>query len=141
MEENCKQQKARFLSGLSLLITSSAPTGNRTPNLLIKSQLLCQLSYRRWEKGNDTVRVLGIEPRTHGLKGRCSTKLSYTLINGSHFNKKNLKCQYTFSYFIFHSIKIRIRIHSSSDFSHIEEEKRTNKKVVKIVKNNNYVTF
>ena len=24
-----------------------APTGNRTPNLLIKSQLLCQLSYRR----------------------------------------------------------------------------------------------
>ena len=28
---------------------SGAPTGNRTPNLLIKSQLLCQLSYRRQE--------------------------------------------------------------------------------------------
>ena len=29
------------------LLDYGAPTGNRTPNLLIKSQLLCQLSYRR----------------------------------------------------------------------------------------------
>ncbi len=32
---------------ISACLDYGAPTGNRTPNLLIKSQLLCQLSYRR----------------------------------------------------------------------------------------------
>ena len=37
----------RLSRGISFCF--GAPTGNRTPNLLIKSQLLCQLSYRRQE--------------------------------------------------------------------------------------------
>ena len=49
----------------------STPTGTRTPNLLIKSQLLYQLSYGRICK--NCVRAAGIEPTTDGLKGRCST--------------------------------------------------------------------
>ena len=50
------------------------PTGTRTPNLLIKSQLLYQLSYGRNSSGfKKCVRAAGIEPTTDGLKGRCST--------------------------------------------------------------------
>ena len=37
----------RHLNVRKCLLDYGAPTGNRTPNLLIKSQLLCQLSYRR----------------------------------------------------------------------------------------------
>ena len=37
-------KKARFKSGLKFLFLLSTPTRNRTLNLLIKSQLLCQLS-------------------------------------------------------------------------------------------------
>ena len=36
----------------------SAPTGNRTPNLLIKSQLLCQLSYGRVKIASTDIRTL-----------------------------------------------------------------------------------
>ena len=43
------------------------------------------------------VRVMGIEPMTHGLKGRCSTELSYTLARRSKieqkYNQKNSVCQ------------------------------------------------
>ncbi len=65
----------------------SAPTRNRTLNLLIKSQLLCLVELWAHEITKAVnystalkfVRVQGIEPWAHGLKGRCSTKLSYTL--------------------------------------------------------------
>jgi hypothetical protein len=68
-----KQHQQKSPSTISMdFITIGAPTGNRTPNLLIKSQLLCQLSYRR-KKRSKLVRVQGIEPWAHGLKGRCST--------------------------------------------------------------------
>jgi hypothetical protein len=66
----------------TLLELACAPTRNRTLNLLIKSQLLCQLSYGRGDillsfthgiTCIGMVRVAGIEPTTNGLKGRCST--------------------------------------------------------------------
>ena len=48
-----------------------APTGNRTPNLLIKSQLLCQLSYRRvfFLIGNVRKPLRDVKPCEH--KFRC----------------------------------------------------------------------
>ncbi len=53
-----------------------APTGNRTPNLLIKSQLLCQLSYRRMVSNL----------RTAGIHSRIRSEMDVAI-----YRRKNLR--------------------------------------------------
>ena len=48
-----------------------APSGIRTLDSLIKSQVLYQLNY-----AHHMVYLKGFEPLTHGLEGRCSIQLS-----------------------------------------------------------------
>ena len=51
------------------------PAGIRTPDTLLKRQVLCRLSY--WIKKNMGW-VKGLEPSTLGTTIRCSNQLSYT---------------------------------------------------------------
>ena len=50
------------------------PAGIRTPDTLLKRQVLCRLSY--WIKNMGWVK--GLEPSTLGTTIRCSNQLSYT---------------------------------------------------------------
>ena len=43
-----KMRKSCTISGIILPVRSSALGGTRTPNLLIRSQMLYPLSYKRW---------------------------------------------------------------------------------------------
>ncbi len=59
-------------------IFNGEPGRNRTYDPLIKSQLLCQLSYRPYTTYPVFMaRLGGLEPPTPGFGGRCSNPLSY----------------------------------------------------------------
>ena len=85
-----KQRKARLPTAAGL--SFGAPAGIRTPDTLLKRQVLCRLSYWGVLLAGEARRALagmaGFEPATDGVKGRCLTAWRHPFMWGSSVEKE-----------------------------------------------------